>query len=550
MHLKRLALALLAAFLLPLAAYSSDIEAGIDLELQQIADDYAKDMSKAVTEDEMDDATDAYYANLEGLRDDLWGTVADVYADDDNVFSSLLDLNEAFDNLRGALMDRQAGDGEDDNVSPIPALLAGSDNLYTQIKMYQSLLENELIPEADQDEETTPAVEAAAAAPAAETAEGQAGKEAPYERVVFQGTGEGGSVGVFAPENPEKDGKYLSFRFLPETREEGKMVRLKQNIGAGPDDVKGMAIGYNGGDLSHLRFVDGNTDYVVYSGSAKFGDDDTVSEKHGLAIFRDGKLIENIDMSDEHDSEIGSEFFAEADIPNDLKDFKLPTAGDVEPETWRKRNIDSRWNITARYPEFGNAPLDSNIQAWLNKHIADNVTVQDLAGAPEDLRDSVRMDYDYTVTRPSPKVVSIAYKAMINPRHAAHPSTRVHVLNYATADGRMLTLNQLFRDPDMALDILSKRSQALIDQELRAQYPDAFKLANGQARDRHPDIFPKGFDPKRENFGSLGLESQGVRVYLQQYQILPYYYGLKEVLVPLADLAPAGPSTEVWPPRK
>ncbi len=59
-------------------------------------------------------------------------------------------------------------------------------------------------------------------------------------------------------------------------------------------------------------------------------------------------------------------------------------------------------------------------------------------------------------------------------------------------------------------------------------------------------LFEDGFGPTRENFRDFVLVPGGVRVIFQEYQILPYVFGLPEAFYSLEMLAPAEPRLEDW----
>jgi hypothetical protein len=48
----------------------------------------------------------------------------------------------------------------------------------------------------------------------------------------------------------------------------------------------------------------------------------------------------------------------------------------------------------------------------------------------------------------------------------------------------------------------------------------------------------------------FGLEPAGIRLYFQEYGVLPYVFGLPTAFIPLADLQSALPRAEIWSEAK
>ncbi|MCD8140790.1 MAG: RsiV family protein [Planctomycetaceae bacterium] len=58
--------------------------------------------------------------------------------------------------------------------------------------------------------------------------------------------------------------------------------------------------------------------------------------------------------------------------------------------------------------------------------------------------------------------------------------------------------------------------------------------------------FAEGFVPTQDNYAALALVPGGVRVVFQQYQVLPYAFGMPSVFFSLDELDPAGPDLALW----
>lgn len=208
--------------------------------------------------------------------------------------------------------------------------------------------------------------------------------------------------------------------------------------------------------------------------------------------------------------------------------------------------IDFAWTVEASFPKLGHPIIDKKLQEWAEKNVADNVgEARDLASA--DFEDGA-WEYwlTYTKSEPSPAAVSVSFEGYTYPKGAAHPTGKMTVLNFATDTGEELKLGDLFQNPDKALEIFSQNGKRLLTEALRTTAPDNFKTK--------ADIdglvwFDEGFKPVPENYACLELAPEGVRVVFQQYQVLPYAFGMPLAVYPLELLAPAGPSAKVWPKR-
>ena len=55
-----------------------------------------------------------------------------------------------------------------------------------------------------------------------------------------------------------------------------------------------------------------------------------------------------------------------------------------------------------------------------------------------------------------------------------------------------------------------------------------------------------GTSPDADNYASLALTPEGVRVHFPPYQVAPWSSGPQQVDVPLAELLDVGPRLELW----
>ncbi|MDR1536342.1 MAG: RsiV family protein [Planctomycetota bacterium] len=208
------------------------------------------------------------------------------------------------------------------------------------------------------------------------------------------------------------------------------------------------------------------------------------------------------------------------------------------PARESRLEIDLAWKISGSLPEFGHPAIDEKIRAWFNRFLAAS-----LAEGGDILRETT-LRIDYRVSRPSDRVLGVAFETSWYADGAAHPSSSIEILNFSLPGGQVLSPGRLFREPEKALAVFAELSPGLVLEKFRKEDPDFLAgLAD-------PDDFwldRDGFAPVWENYSRLGLESGGVRIHFGEYQVLAYAYGIQDVLLPLAALIPAGPNPEVWP---
>lgn len=213
-------------------------------------------------------------------------------------------------------------------------------------------------------------------------------------------------------------------------------------------------------------------------------------------------------------------------------------------EETTKHTMSYTWKVKAEYPNLGVETTDRVLQEWLEKYIEKCVSeTSGLASVDPDYPEgNWEMGITYDITKPSEKIASVLFIVYTYPSGAAHPMTTLSAVNLDITEGKRLELADLFEDPRQAVAIMSENAQQLINEHLKQEYGDV--LPNGIEDDAW---FKNGFDPVPENFSCLSLEPEGVRVHFQQYQVLPYVFGLPNALIPLSLFEPARPNRNVWP---
>jgi hypothetical protein len=164
-------------------------------------------------------------------------------------------------------------------------------------------------PECSDSDEVALVVSASviAAAPAAKTDRSSLCDNA--EQVVFSCSAGAKLISVCASHPATTDLPYLQYRFgkpgmspelvLPAARVQPSRAASGENVG------------YSGGGASWLRFRNGATSYVVYTGIGRWGDQGETVAKEGVAVEQSGRLVANIACSNESISLLGMAWFEE-----------------------------------------------------------------------------------------------------------------------------------------------------------------------------------------------------------------------------------------------
>lgn len=192
--------------------------------------------------------------------------------------------------------------------------------------------------------------------------------------------------------------------------------------------------------------------------------------------------------------------------------------------------------INISYPSVGSKQIDGDIRQWVTgiatafEQSCNNGSFGAGAGL-----DGERPPYElwgsYSVTSPSPAGLSITFEVWTY-TGGAHGNLDVMTLNYSLLTGQRLGLVDLFEDPDAALHLMSTWS-----------YKELSRRLGGM---RQEQMLRTGLNPVPENFASLTLTPQGVRINFQPYQVAPWAAGAQKVDMPLDQLLPASPLLRLW----
>lgn len=203
--------------------------------------------------------------------------------------------------------------------------------------------------------------------------------------------------------------------------------------------------------------------------------------------------------------------------------------------------------IHISYPSFGRPDIDGDIREWVSglaeafaTHLdMDSAFLRDAtpAGQGDDAETgddgNAQKDFElwgsYEVSWPSRNAVSITFE-LWNYTGSPQGNMDILTLNYSLLSGQRLGLVDIFDDPDLALELMSQFARQELEKRLGG---NAWQMRDGTA-------------PLVENYSSLGLRPDGLRINFQPFQVAGWNAGAQHVDVPLEWLMPAGPMLELW----
>ncbi len=199
-------------------------------------------------------------------------------------------------------------------------------------------------------------------------------------------------------------------------------------------------------------------------------------------------------------------------------------------------------DMQTKYPVTDNEKVDADVRAWLEDHLEKILKDYNGVAISPDLPDGgINVGVTFGTQSAAANILSVIFESYVYPSRAAHPSSRMDVLNYDLSSGKRLGLADLFARPDEALRIMSDTGREVLAEALQKKYP-----ANWEGGIPDDSWFMEGFKPEEENFAAMVLEPGGVRVVFQQYQVLPYVFGMPSAFYSLEALKEAEPKAEVW----
>ncbi|MEG2173651.1 MAG: DUF3298 domain-containing protein [Desulfovibrionaceae bacterium] len=187
-------------------------------------------------------------------------------------------------------------------------------------------------------------------------------------------------------------------------------------------------------------------------------------------------------------------------------------------------------SIVVNYPELGLPTIDKHIALWatnMANNFQENVTKE----ATTDDKTAYELQGKYTVSRPSAAAVSITYEVWTY-TGGAHGNLDIITLNFDVEGGVQLSLEDLFKDVEQALELMSTYCYSVLNAEL--------------SEESTVNILKSGTSPDTENFSAITLLPNAILIHFQPYQVAPWSVGPQQVRMSLDDLASARPQLEIW----
>jgi hypothetical protein len=217
---------------------------------------------------------------------------------------------------------------------------------------------------------------------------------------------------------------------------------------------------------------------------------------------------------------------------------RLPS---VVVQTVREEDAMFRYSITANYPQL-RGTLPSAVLEKVNKAIAAMV-LPDIAGLKQNATDDAAwasknpseasqlpadqgsfLGAEYEIPYLTGDLISVRIRFQTYSAGAAHGMSYTRVLNMRLSDGTILGTEGLFTDAKQGLQWLSQFCVA----DLKRQYGADYEALS--------EFVKSGTEPTADNFTSVSLESGGLVVSFDPYQVGPYAAGPREVHVPAAEV--------------
>lgn len=186
------------------------------------------------------------------------------------------------------------------------------------------------------------------------------------------------------------------------------------------------------------------------------------------------------------------------------------------------------FHIRVHYPRIGQSHVDADLLSWARQ------TVDTFLGSfSEEPEHNIpyELETSYTLTRPSPSVLSVVWKTA-SYTGGAHGNLEISSTTYDLKTGKLIDLYDVFKNLDIALDIMSRFCSRSIGHALGDMYND--------------DMLRTGTAPEAENYACFALTPSGIRIYFQPYQVAPWAAGPQVADIPLDELKDAEPDLSLW----
>lgn len=183
--------------------------------------------------------------------------------------------------------------------------------------------------------------------------------------------------------------------------------------------------------------------------------------------------------------------------------------------------------VSVHYPEIHNSKIDQDIKSWAQQLVENFKTTNSekkITIGPYELR------ADYSITKPSDKAISIIY-TITEFTGGAHGNLEISVFNYDLTTEQPLDLIDIFDDVNSALKIMSEYS---------------YKSLSETLGNTDKEMLSVGTAPDLDNYNSIALIPNGIRIFFQPYQVAPWSAGPQQVDMKLDALSKAKPTKKIW----
>lgn len=216
-----------------------------------------------------------------------------------------------------------------------------------------------------------------------------------------------------------------------------------------------------------------------------------------------------------------------------------------EQKSFKEVNDKSYSTIKVSYPIFKNInqseQLNSTIKNKIDKFILDfkNEIAQfqnekQKENQPYKIKDlplnvnSNTLDVRSKIKNNTNNIISILFNMGSFYYGSAHPSTNFESINYDVKEGKILTLDDLFKPNSNYLQILADYSQKVLTEKLT-------KAGSGFTKEAiTPD--PDGIKPVADNYKIWNITPHGLLITFPPYQVAAYVFGPQDVLIPYAKI--------------
>lgn len=157
----------------------------------------------------------------------------------------------------------------------------------------------------------------------------------------------------------------------------------------------------------------------------------------------------------------------------------------------------------------------------------------------------LQLKIDFSVAARMPRFISVRERGMAD-TGGAHPLPIEASFVYDTASDQVITLDDLFTDPDQARARFAKLARTQLEKKLLAKVPGGARTpedARQEWTQNMRDMINAGTEPKSENFSEFAIlagagdKASGLQLIFSPYQVAPYVYGTQSVDVPVDAFA-------------